>query len=725
MNKKIIAALSLVMLFSAFSCRGNKNPSSEQTSNPPISEVTTSQDSTKEESTPSEEPSQEVSTSDSPTTSITPTTSEESTSSETPSVSETPSTSETPATSETPVTSETTSNNPSSNNPSSEDTTTSENTSENSSSTSQGTTIEFVIANKQWDEGLTYITNNEQFPDPSFYSDGGLKMNFVNMGFETKNPLTPSNSVAVTLIVNALNENTKSGTDVDAFTIYGLNSNGQVVAEAGLDNVVVGENIVTLNGQGIVKVKVVMTDYAYNGNAFCNVSVGGLIVSSSGNGSQGGTSSETPATSETPSTSEEVSSENTSNPSSGTTSEEVSSENTSTNESSSNPSTDDSSSNIVLQDSYVITFNKSNAENDYTSNPSSLLNLQNGITFASATKLFSDETNAIRLGASSSIGNIKFNLDPNVKVTSVIIKGELYNASKDGSVGLEVSLSNNLKENIVVNGEFEEVFTFTSNQESSYLLISTNNEGNKPRVLITEIIVNYAIEGGQGENQESSSIPTIPESSETPVTSETPSTSEEVSSENTSNPSSGTTSEEVSSENTSTNESSSNPSTDDSSSNIVLQDSYVITFNKSNAENDYTSNPSSLLNLQNGITFASATKLFSDETNAIRLGASSSIGNIKFNLDPNVKVTSVIIKGELYNASKDGSVGLEVSLSNNLKENIVVNGEFEEVFTFTSNQESSYLLISTNNEGNKPRVLITEIIVNYAIEGGQDENQEG
>ena len=47
MNKKIIAALSLVMLFSAFSCRGNKNPSSEQTSNPPISEVTTSQDSTK------------------------------------------------------------------------------------------------------------------------------------------------------------------------------------------------------------------------------------------------------------------------------------------------------------------------------------------------------------------------------------------------------------------------------------------------------------------------------------------------------------------------------------------------------------------------------------------------------------------------------------------------------------------------------------------------------
>ena len=128
-------------------------------------------------------------------------------------------------------------------------------------------------------EQLTYITNNESYPDPSFYNgDGGLKMNFVNMGMQTV-AFEAKSSVKVTLVVNALNENSKSeNVDVDAFTFYGLDANGEVVATATLNALVVGDNEVVLAGEGIVAVKVIMTDYYHNGNACCNVSVGGLKV---------------------------------------------------------------------------------------------------------------------------------------------------------------------------------------------------------------------------------------------------------------------------------------------------------------------------------------------------------------------------------------------------------------------------------------------------------------
>ena len=127
-------------------------------------------------------------------------------------------------------------------------------------------------------EQLTYITNNENYPDPSFYGDGGLKMNYVNMGMQTV-AFEAKASVKVTLVVNALNENTKSdNAEVDAYTFYGLDANGEVVATATLNTLVVGDNEVTLAGEGIVAVKVIMTDYYNNGNKCCNVSVGGLKV---------------------------------------------------------------------------------------------------------------------------------------------------------------------------------------------------------------------------------------------------------------------------------------------------------------------------------------------------------------------------------------------------------------------------------------------------------------
>ena len=127
-------------------------------------------------------------------------------------------------------------------------------------------------------EQLTYITNNENYPNPSFYSNGGLKMNYVNMGMQTV-AFEAKSSVKVTLNILALNENTKSENgDVDAFTFYGLDANGEVVATTTLNELVVGDNEVTLAGEGIVAVKVIMTDYYYNGSACCNISVGGLKV---------------------------------------------------------------------------------------------------------------------------------------------------------------------------------------------------------------------------------------------------------------------------------------------------------------------------------------------------------------------------------------------------------------------------------------------------------------
>ena len=124
---------------------------------------------------------------------------------------------------------------------------------------------------------LAYITNNSEYPDPSFYSDGGLKLNFVNMGIQTT-AFAAQNTVKATIKVKALNENTKTGDNAAVFTVYGLDAGGNVVATETIDEVVVGDNAVVLEGTDIVAVKVIMTNYAHNGNKFCNISVGGIKV---------------------------------------------------------------------------------------------------------------------------------------------------------------------------------------------------------------------------------------------------------------------------------------------------------------------------------------------------------------------------------------------------------------------------------------------------------------
>ena len=159
-------------------------------------------------------------------------------------------------------------------------------------------------------EGLTYITNNPDYPDPNMSTaTGGVKLSYEGMGLKTAY-FASSNSVFVTLHILQLNENTRTQqASTNVFTFYGLNANGEVVATEALTSVEVGDNSVTLEGNGIVSVKVIMTGYPHNGNAYCNPKITALTVVLDGSSTNNPTTSEqAPTTSEVaPSTSETTS----------------------------------------------------------------------------------------------------------------------------------------------------------------------------------------------------------------------------------------------------------------------------------------------------------------------------------------------------------------------------------------------------------------------------------
>ncbi len=125
---------------------------------------------------------------------------------------------------------------------------------------------------------LSYITNNSDYPNPSYYANGGIKFNYVNQGIQTVS-FAAQTSVDVTLTISKFNENQKNeNAEIDAFTFYALNANGEVVSSTTLNTLVAGDNTVTLEGEGIVAVKVIMTDFYHNGNKCCNLEIGGLSV---------------------------------------------------------------------------------------------------------------------------------------------------------------------------------------------------------------------------------------------------------------------------------------------------------------------------------------------------------------------------------------------------------------------------------------------------------------
>ena len=68
--------------------------------------------------------------------------------------------------------------------------------------------------------GWTYITNNVQYPNPEFYSDGGLKLNYSNQAI--KSPVYEDAITTVTL-TGKLNKNTRTEGTPTTLTLYKVN----------------------------------------------------------------------------------------------------------------------------------------------------------------------------------------------------------------------------------------------------------------------------------------------------------------------------------------------------------------------------------------------------------------------------------------------------------------------------------------------------------------------
>jgi hypothetical protein len=74
-----------------------------------------------------------------------------------------------------------------------------------------------VTIDGQMPGGWTYITNNVQYPNPEFYSDGGLKLNFTNQAI--KSPVYDELIMSVTLS-GKLNKNTRTEGSATTLTLF-------------------------------------------------------------------------------------------------------------------------------------------------------------------------------------------------------------------------------------------------------------------------------------------------------------------------------------------------------------------------------------------------------------------------------------------------------------------------------------------------------------------------
>ena len=137
-------------------------------------------------------------------------------------------------------------------------------------------TVSYTIAGSL-PEGLTYITNNEKFPNPEFYKESGIKIRFENIGVSTTfNEFTGSLNVTIDI---ALNPNSKtSAASTHVFTITALSASGSDCGVAYLDSVTAGTNTVKIDVTKATSLKVIMTGYPKDGDKYNNVNFKGLTV---------------------------------------------------------------------------------------------------------------------------------------------------------------------------------------------------------------------------------------------------------------------------------------------------------------------------------------------------------------------------------------------------------------------------------------------------------------
>ena len=137
-------------------------------------------------------------------------------------------------------------------------------------------TVSYTIAGSL-PEGLTYITNNEKFPNPEFYKESGIKIRFENIGVSTTfNEFTGSLNVTIDIAFNP-NQKTQAASE-HCFTVTALNASGTDCGVAYFDSVQAGTNTVKIDVTKATSLKVIMTGYPKVGDKYNNVNFKGLTV---------------------------------------------------------------------------------------------------------------------------------------------------------------------------------------------------------------------------------------------------------------------------------------------------------------------------------------------------------------------------------------------------------------------------------------------------------------
>ena len=109
-----------------------------------------------------------------------------------------------------------------------------------------------------------------------FYGNGGLKLNREGKGIQSPT-FAAATSVPVEFTIGAFNVKTSgegvNGTDGPNFQVIGLSATGAVVDTEDVVTPEAKAYSVTLEGEGIAQVKLVMVSFPYNGSKYCNVNL--------------------------------------------------------------------------------------------------------------------------------------------------------------------------------------------------------------------------------------------------------------------------------------------------------------------------------------------------------------------------------------------------------------------------------------------------------------------
>ena len=143
-------------------------------------------------------------------------------------------------------------------------------------------------------------------------------------------------------------------------------------------------------------------------------------------------------------------------------------------------------------------------------------------------------------------------------------------------------------------------------------------------------------------------------------------------------------------------------------SGTVKADSYTITFATGSGDgtNGSTSTPCSTV-VSDGASYldgnlATAIRVYYAGGSGLKLGASSSAGEIKMNLAANVKATTIVVNAKLYNSSKTATIAANGKTAQSMT------GSFAD-YTFTINDEISYIQLNSSKY-----CWIKSVTVNFA-----------